>query len=95
MRWVKSDKYEKRARKALTLSDRQRADRMLDRLSDDPPPASINLRPMEGHNGVLWEMKAGGQNRFILRRCKDEVGDYFLVEDVGPHDIYNTWNAKR
>jgi hypothetical protein len=50
---------------------------------------------MEGFNREIWEMKAGGQNRFILRRTKDAVGDLFVVEDVGPHDIYNTWNAKR
>jgi hypothetical protein len=43
---------------------------------------------MEGHNGILWECQSGGQNRFILRRTKDEVGDLFIVEDVGPHDIY-------
>jgi hypothetical protein len=43
---------------------------------------------MEGHNGILWECQAGGQNRFILRRTKDNVGDLLIVEDVGPHDIY-------
>jgi hypothetical protein len=48
---------------------------------------------MEGHEDI-WEMKAGGQNRFILRRMKDEIGDYFLVIDVGPHDIYGSYGKK-
>lgn len=68
---------------------------MLKKLAENPPPAMLNLKPMEGHKGLIWEMKAGGQNRFILRRAKDAQGDYFIVEDVGPHDIYNSWNAKK
>ena len=94
-RYVKGDRYEKRACKSLRQEDRFRADRFLLKLGENPPPSMLNLRPMEGHNGILWEMKAGGQNRFILRRCKDERGDYFIVEDVGPHDIYDKWNAKK
>lgn len=90
-RWQLGDKYEKRAAKSLTLNDRMRAKRYLERLSNHPPPGNLNLKPMEGHNGVLWECKAGGQNRFILRRTKDEAGDLFIVEDVGPHDIYNSY----
>jgi hypothetical protein len=87
-RWVLGDKYEKRAAKSLTLEDRMRATRYLERLSATPPPGNLNFKPMEGFNGVLWECKAGGQNRFILRRTKDEHGDLFVVENVGPHDIY-------
>ena len=73
------------------MQDRQRADRYLAKLSDHPPPTSLNFKPMAGKNGILWECKAGGQNRFILRRAKDTLGDYFIVEDVGPHDIYNDY----
>ncbi len=94
-RYVKGDKYEKRAKKNLRPEDRQRAEKMLCRLAEHPPQSILNLKPMEGHNGVLWEMKAGGGNRFILRRAKDKTGDYFVVEDVGSHDIYDDWNAKR
>lgn len=94
-RYVKGDKYEKLAGKNLRREDRERAEDMLLKLAKHPPPSDLKLKPMEGHNGILWEMRAGGQNRFILRRCKDEKGDYFVVEDVGPHDIYGEWNAKR
>ncbi|WP_299437277.1 hypothetical protein [uncultured Rhodospira sp.] len=94
-RWVKGDKYDKRAAKHLRLEDRRRADRFLEKLSETPPDTALNLKPMEGHNGELWEMKAGGQNRFILRRVRDDQGGYFVVEDVGPHDIYKGYNKRR
>jgi hypothetical protein len=87
-RWQYGENYKKRASKNLTFNDRRRAERFLENLSRHPPPSNLRLRPMEGHNGILWECQAGGQNRFILRRTKDEVGDLFIVEDVGPHDIY-------
>ncbi len=90
-RWQFGENYERRARKALTLEDRQRARRYLDRLSEHPPPGNLNFKPMEGTNRLLWECKAGGQNRFILRRTKDEHGDLFIVEDVGRHDIYKKY----
>jgi hypothetical protein len=90
-RWVKGANYQRRAAKSLTLDDRRRADRYLEKLSRNPPPGNLNFKPMAGTNGVLWECKAGGQNRFILRRAKDDAGDYFVVEDVGPHDIYNDY----
>jgi hypothetical protein len=91
-RWQYGDRYEKRAAKSLTLENRQRARRYLDRLSQNPPPGNLNLKPMEGTNGLLWECKAGGQFRFILRRMRDANGDYFIVEYVGPHDIYKQYS---
>lgn len=90
-RWQLGEHYKKRAQKSLTLQDRLRAERFLIDLSDNPPPSRLRLKPMEGHNGILWEMRAGGQNRFILRRTKDHDGDLLIVEDVGPHDIYKSY----
>jgi hypothetical protein len=93
-RLVLSDKYQKAVRR-LTVDDRMRAKRYLDRLVQSPPPGNLNFKPMEGWNGVLWECRAGGQNRFILRRQKDEVGDYFLVDDIGPHDTSHSRGGHR
>jgi hypothetical protein len=84
-RYVKSSRFDERAKRALPPDDRVRADRWLKRLGENPPPDEIGLHPLEGQDGLLWEMKAGGANRFILRRCRDRSGDYFLVEDVGFH----------
>jgi hypothetical protein len=89
-RWQLGSKYEKRAAKRLTINDRMRAKRYLERLSDDPPPGNLNFKPMEGHE-TLWECRAGGQYRFILRRTSDADGDLFIVEDIGPHDIYKKY----
>ncbi|WP_207457220.1 hypothetical protein [Azospirillum sp. SYSU D00513] len=85
-RYVKSDRFDERVKRALPPDERVRADRTLKRLGENPPPAEIELRPMEGQDGLLWEMRAGGANRFILRRCRDREGDYFLVEDVGSYE---------
>jgi hypothetical protein len=90
-RWQLGERYGKRAKKALTLEQRFTAKRYLDKLARDPPPGNLGFRPMEGHNGLLWECRAGGQNRFILRRTQDEQGTLFVVEDVGPHDIYGDY----
>ena len=87
-RYVKSDRYVERSKRALPPDDRVRADRLLKRLGEDPPPPEIGLRPMDGQGGILWEMKAVNHNRFILRRCRDRKGDYFLVEDVGFYDPF-------
>lgn len=85
-RYIKGERYDERARTALPPDDRVRADRALKRLGEDPPPPEIGLRPIDGHGGALWEMRAGGRNRFILRRCRDRSGDLFVVVDVGPYD---------
>ena len=92
-RWFVDPRVEKKLKKRLRREDIARAKRFLGRLSQQPPPASLNLHPMQGHDD-LWEMKAGGQNRFILKRMKDETGDYFLVIDVGPHDVYGDYGKK-
>jgi hypothetical protein len=91
-RWQFGEHYERRAKKALTLDQRIRARRYLDNLGKHPPPGNLNFKPMEGCNGLLWECKAGGQFRFILRRTRDDQGDLFIVEDVGKHDIYKRWS---
>ncbi len=91
-RWQLGENYERRAAKQLTFKDRNRARRFLEMLGRQPVPGSLNLKPMEGCNRVLWECRAGGQNRFILRLQKDEAGVYFIVEDVGPHDIYKRYS---
>jgi len=91
MRWAKGQYYDKRAAKQLRAEDVERAERWLAKLTGTPPPGDLKLKPMEGHNRVLWEARAGGQNRFILRLTKDEVGSLFVVEDVGPHDIYTKY----
>lgn len=89
-RYIKGERYDERAKAALPPDDRVRADRALKRLGEDPPPPEIGLRPIDsqgdGQDGVLWEMRAGGRNRFILRRCRDRCGDLFVVVDVGPYD---------
>jgi len=90
-RWQLGANYERRAAKALTPADRKRAMRYLENLSRHPPPANLGFRVLQGTNGELWECRAGGQNRFILRRTKDDAGDLFIVEDVGPHDIYDRY----
>ncbi|MBI1206698.1 MAG: hypothetical protein GC191_05330 [Azospirillum sp.] len=88
MRWQKGEYYDKRAAKQLRVEDVERAERWLEKLTETPPPGDLKLKPMEGHNRVLCEARAGGQNRFILRLTRDGVGPLFIVEDVGPHDIY-------
>jgi mRNA-degrading endonuclease RelE of RelBE toxin-antitoxin system len=88
------EKLEKRAKK-ISPNNWKRAQRFLRRLEQNPPDHSLNFKPMEGHNRELWEMKAGGQFRFILRRVRDEEGDLFIVEDVGPHAIYDKYNQAR
>ena len=91
-RWQYGENYERRAAKQLTHKDRTRARRYLDMLGRSPVPGSLKFKPMEGTNRELWECHAGGQNRFILRLAKDNIGVYFIVEDVGPHDIYNRYS---
>ena len=90
-RWQLGDRYEKRARKSLTLDQRRIAKRYLNNLAKNPVPGNLGFKPMEGHNGLPWECRAGGQNRFILRRTTDTHGTLFIVEDVGPHDIYGVY----
>ena len=91
MRYVEDKKLRKRARKSMSADAYDRAFNLLKKLEQVPPPSFLRLKPMEGHNGVLWEMRGGGQYRFILKRCRDEIGDYLLVKDVGPHDIYDSY----
>ncbi|MGA7449773.1 MAG: hypothetical protein WBW73_00330 [Rhodoplanes sp.] len=86
-RWQLGENYKRRAKKSLTIQDQLRAARYLERLGKHPPPGNLGLKPLEGTKGKLWECWAGGQNRFILRRESDDQGHYFIVEDVGPHDI--------
>lgn len=90
-RWQHGARYQKRAAKNLTLDQRRIANRYLQKLAQNPVPGNLGFKPMEGHNGLLWECRAGGQNRFILRRTADEHGTLFIVEDVGPHDIYGDY----
>ena len=94
-RYVKSDRYDDRAVCSLPPDDRVRADRALKRLGENPTPPELDLRPMEGQGGVLWTMKAGGANRFILRRGEHRGTPCFFVEDVGPYPNYDDWAARR
>lgn len=94
-RWVRGDSFNKRAARVLQSSDISRMERYLKWLGHEHPPAQLGLKPMEGHNGVLWEARAGGQNRMILRLEQDEEGQFFVVIDVGRHDIYAEYNRKR
>lgn len=89
-RWQLGARYEKRAKKALTVDQRRRAMTYLQKLSGEPVPGNLNFKPMQGQNGEIWECKAGGQFRFLLRRTEDAEGTLYIVENVGPHDIYNT-----
>ncbi|MFD1626492.1 hypothetical protein [Azospirillum griseum] len=86
-RYVKSDRFDARAMEQLPPDDRVRADRALKRLGDYPIPVELDIRPLSG-GGLdsvgLWTIKAGGTNRFILRRDQDRRGPHFVVEDVGP-----------
>ncbi|SMH56505.1 hypothetical protein [Azospirillum agricola] len=82
-RYVKSNRFDARALQSLSAADRVRADRALKRLGESPIPAELDLRPLDGHDG-LWTMKAGGRNRFILRIGEDRRGSHYVVEDVGP-----------
>ena len=90
-RWQRGKDYEKRAAKQLSHKNRSRAEKYLEMLGRNPVPGHLKHKPMEGWNGELWECHAGGQNRFILRKVKDAAGVYFIVEDVGPHDIYKRY----
>ncbi len=86
-RYVKSDRFDARAVESLPPGDRVRADRALKRLGESPIPVELDFRPLElGGVAVagLWSVKAGGSNRFILRREQDRRGPFFIVEDVGP-----------
>jgi len=94
-RYVKSDRYDDRAARSLPPDDRVRADRALKRLGEDPTPPELDLRPVEGRDGLLWVMKAGGTNRFILRRGGHKGTPCFFVEDVGPYPSYDGWAARR
>lgn len=94
-RYVKGDRYDDRAARSLPPDDRVRADRALKRLGEDPTPPELDLRPMEEQDGVLWLMKAGGTNRFILRRGEHRGAPCFFVEDVGPYPNYDGWVARR
>ncbi len=86
-RYVKSDRFDARAADQLPPDDRVRADRALKRLGDYPIPVELDIRSLSG-GGLdsvgLWTIKAGGNNRFILRRDQDRRGPHFVVEDVGP-----------
>ncbi len=82
-RYVKSDRFDARAQQSLSAADRVRADRALKRLGESPVPEELDLRPLDGHDG-LWTMKAGGRNRFILRDDRDRHGAVHVVEDAGP-----------
>jgi hypothetical protein len=90
-RWQYGADYKRRATKQLSFKNQERARRYLDMLARNPVPGVLKLKPMEGWKRELWECHAGGQNRFILRLAKDEIGVYFIVEDVGPHDIYKQY----
>lgn len=94
-RYVKSDRYDDRAARSLPPDDRVRADRALKRLGEDPTPPELDLRPMDGNGDCLWVMKAGGTNRFILRRGEHRGVPCFFVEDVGPYQSYDGWVARR
>ncbi|MBP2311327.1 hypothetical protein [Azospirillum soli] len=94
-RYVKSDRYDDRAARNLPPDDRVRADRALKRLGEDPTPPELDLCPMEEQRGLLWTMKAGGANRFILRRGEHRETPCFFVEDVGPYPNYDGWAARR
>lgn len=81
-RYVKSDRFDARALQSLSAADRVRADRALKRLGESPVPEELELRPLDGHDG-LWTMRAGGRNRFILRIDRDRRGPVHVVEDAG------------
>ncbi len=94
-RYVKSDRYDARATRALSPIERVRADRTLKRLGENPVPPELGLHSLNGHGGVLWAMTAGHPNRFILRRSEAAGVPCFVVEDVGPHATYDEWGARR
>ena len=83
-RWQLGKRYEQRAATSLDIEDRLRASRFLNLLSLSAPHIKLQLRQIDGYEGVLWECRAGGQNKCILRSTRDEAGDLFIVEDVGP-----------
>ncbi|MCW2238049.1 hypothetical protein [Azospirillum canadense] len=94
-RYVKSDRYDARAARALSPIERVRADRTLKRLGENPVPPELGLHSLNGHGDVLWAMTAGHPNRFILRRSEAARVSCFVVEDVGPHATYDEWGARR
>jgi hypothetical protein len=83
-RWQFGEHYDHRAAENLSNEDRERARRFLNWLSASPPHPNLDLRPVNGYGGILWECRVGGKNRCVLRRANDEFGELFIVEDVGP-----------
>ncbi|MBP2292366.1 hypothetical protein [Azospirillum rugosum] len=94
-RYVKSDRYDARAARALSPIERVRADRTLKRLGENPVPPELGLRPLDGGGETLWAMTAGHPNRFILRRGEAAGVPCFVLEDVGPHAGYDEWGTRR
>lgn len=94
-RYVKSDRYDARAARALSPIERVRADRKLKRLGENPVPPELGLHPLIDGIESLWAMTAGHPNRFILRRGAAAGVPCFVVEDVGPHANYDEWGAGR
>jgi hypothetical protein len=84
-RWQFGERYEQRAAASLSTEDCERARRFLSWLSLGPPHLNLDLKPVDGYDGMLWECRAGGKNKCILRRANDEIGELFIVEDVGPY----------
>lgn len=85
-RWRRGADFERRVSKLGRPDLPKRVAAALKKLSENPPPSSIRLKPMEGRKD-LWEARVDQGWRLILKRTKDEQGDYFVVLDIGPHDI--------
>jgi hypothetical protein len=89
-RWQFGEHFEHRAAKSLSAEDCERARLFLNRLSTSPPHPDLGLQPVHGYDNILWECRAGGQNKCILRRVADELGAIFIAEDIGPYFVYRS-----
>ena len=87
-RFQKDQKFDKRLGK-LAGADQKRVLKALDQFQDDHLRPSLRFKKMRGYPD-LYEITASqgaGALRIVMRRLNDGEGDYYLLMNVGTHDV--------
>jgi Txe/YoeB family toxin of Txe-Axe toxin-antitoxin module len=84
MRFKPSRRFESELKKQ-NRGFQDRVDKALKKLSRNPRSKGVNLEPVRGREG-FYTSRISRSHRLLLRQCKDENGDFWLVVDFGTHD---------
>ncbi|MEP7009786.1 MAG: hypothetical protein ABJC13_05635 [Acidobacteriota bacterium] len=78
----------KKAYKRLPPPVQAAAQKALRTLIDNPRNRGLNLEALSGRPGS-YSIRVNRNYRILLQRKEDQEGEFFSVEDVDTHDIYN------